>query len=143
MAIRDFFTALVRLPADGSAGPGLSRRDMLSGLGLAGALAVAGPALLNAGTAEAAEPIETDSGVDAEITPAQYRRRRHSRRGWGPGHGHRRRPGRRWAHRDLYARCRRDRRFRFNNPGLCRRVLYGARPRPGACVHFGPVMFCG
>lgn len=89
----------------------VSRRDALAGLGLAGLVAFAGPALLIPDQAQA-QP--------------RYRRGRGGR-------------GRYYSRSELRRRCR-SRRFRYRNPGLCRRAW--GRGRRGTCVWVGPVRIC-
>ena len=115
----------------------LSRREVMAGLGMAGVIAMVGPALLTArpaeaspartnsssepdpkaakpaATAEARSEIAECSGPDATEFSAQRRWRRRWRRGW-------RRP---WRRRRWVVRCRRRwRRGRLVR--ICRRVWW-------------------
>ena len=109
MASYRFVDALTRLfRDDGEDAPSLSRRDMLAGIGLVGALAVAGPVLMRPGTAEAVEVIDDGADLEDEATPVGYHWRRRRRR--------RRRP-----YRGRYRR---------------RRYSPRRRRRPGRCEHW-------
>lgn len=117
---------------DDPADPGISRRELLTGLGFAGAVMVAGPALLS--SSEAA----------ADVVKAQHRRRdddHHRGRDHDRGRGHGRGHGRgRYSRSDLRRRCH-DRRFRHRNRRLC---SYAGRRggRRGSCVSVGPFSIC-
>ena len=69
------------------------------------------------------------------------RRRDHDRRDWDRRDFRRDdRRGRRMSRRELRWRCERDRSFRRDNRGLCRRV--SDRGRAGQCVQIGPFLVC-
>jgi hypothetical protein len=109
----------------------VSRRDVLTGLGLFAAVAFAAPALLAPGKAEA-DVIENrwwDSD-NPEAEPEIQLARSHDRR----------RRRRRMSASEIRRRCRNDRRFRRRNWELCERVR--RRGRPGACIDFGPIRIC-
>ncbi|MFW6077046.1 MAG: twin-arginine translocation signal domain-containing protein [Hyphomicrobiales bacterium] len=139
-----FKSAVERLFEAGPEETRLSRRDFLTGLGCCGAIAVAAPALLGPGSAQAdaVDELLGDAQSEPETELAQWspprRRRRHRRR-------HRRRRGRRrrgrMSAREVRRRCRYSRRFRRRNWDLCERVR-GWRGRRGACVQIGPIQIC-
>jgi len=105
----------------------LSRRTLLTGLGLAGACAVAGPALFWSDDAE------------ADVVQVQYRDRDHHR-GRGRHDHHDRHHGSRHSRSDIRRRCR-DWRYRRRNERLCN-YARGRGGRRGTCVTVGPVRVC-
>lgn len=106
---------------------GLSRRDMFSGIGLIGVLAVAGPTILASGSADAVELLDDNDEWGEHLEHVRHSRRR-GRRARRRG----RRPTRR---RRLHARRRRRRRpsvhFHFSTPRhyYTPRYYYPYRPR--------------
>lgn len=151
-----------RVPATLDAGPAdPSRRGLLVGIACAGAAVVVGSTLIKASPASAASsgpdkaPGADEDGVpDDEVRLAQRRdrdddfdsrgrdRRGRDRDRRGGGRNRRDRRGRRFRRRDIARRCERDRRFRRENRGLCRRLSGGFRPRRGSCVQIGPITLC-
>lgn len=116
MAFDGFFHAVAQLLDGGQAETSLSRRDMLSGIGLVGALAFAGPTILMPASADAVELLDDDeSGEQVEQVSYRRRGRRRGRRG-----GRRRlRRGRRRLHAGRRLRRRRRRpsvHFHFSTP---------------------------
>lgn len=106
---------------DGSEDVALSRRSVLTGLGIAGVCAVAGPALFWADEAE------------ADSVTIQYRDRDRHR-----GRHHHRHRG--YSRSDIRRRCR-DWRYRRRNERLCN-YARGRGGRRGTCVSVGPVRVC-
>jgi hypothetical protein len=105
----------------------VSRRDVLTGLGLFGAVALA-PALLAPGKAEADVIAERWWDSDnPEAEPEIQLAYRHHR-------------PRRMSAREIRWRCREDRRFRRRNRELCEQVR--RRRRRGTCWRIGPVEIC-
>jgi hypothetical protein len=114
----------------------VSRRDVLTGLGLIGAVAFAAPALLAPGKAEA--DAIADRWWDSESPEAEPEIQLawgHDRRPRG-----RRRRRERMSAREVRRRCREDRRFRRRNWDLCRQVA--RRRRRGTCIQIGPFQIC-
>jgi hypothetical protein len=120
MPFNGFLDSLTELLRSDEGDTNLSRRDMLSGIGLVGAFAVAGSTLLMPSASEAVELIESEVGLDGEFTPASYHRRyiRRGRRG---------RKGR----RRLRARRRRRPRVGFPLHISPQPYYYSPRPRYG------------
>lgn len=110
----------------------LSRRQALLGIGAAGLCALTMPAVLRPSDAKAEEASESRPDGDYEIAYS------HGRGGGGHFGGDRRR----YSRRELRRRCRNDRRFRWRNRDLCRRVERMDVPRRGSCIRVGPVEIC-
>jgi hypothetical protein len=111
----------------------VSRRDVLTGLGMFGAVAFAAPALLAPGKAEAdaienrwwdSDNPETEPEIQLAYQHGRPRRRRRER----------------MSAREVRRRCRDDRRFRRRNRDLCRQVT--RRRRRGTCIQIGPFEIC-
>jgi hypothetical protein len=148
MAWGDFFKSICSSVAGSDSEPGISRRDMLAGLGLVGTFAAVSP-VLRIGEVAA-------STLDDEIQLAQWdgrgdgrgpprQRPAPQRRGPPPGPGQRRGPPprrsqQRFTRRQLEQRCR-EPSFRRHNPNTCRRVS-GLRVQRGSCITLGPIQIC-
>jgi len=144
MAWGDFLKSICSSIAGAEAEPGVSRRDLLAGLGLVGAIAAAAPVLRV--SQAAASPIDDDIQLaqwDGRGPPRQ--RAAPQRRGPPPGPGRRRGPPprqaqQRFTRRQLEQRCR-EPGFRRRNPNTCQRVR-GLRVQRGSCITLGPIQIC-